>query len=275
MYRPYSCFLIILFLNGCASIDGDRLSEASSDLLERTGHVMKKIVDQPERDAYQREQRALFDQPYIDPLTEYLAEHRDDPARESVLRQVRQERDLRCNAVAGQYANEPATAAVLERYDAGYSYSCPEQVAAFEERVNQQASEPEAETAKVDPPNGKGVSDQALSDCYLLTTIRNFSAARKACREPADNGDVRSQANMAIIAHAFEDYTSAREWAERAARASGEAAFLLGQMYSTGRGVGKDMDQAVYWYNEAARQGHKEAQAALDRHLEDLPAGDT
>ncbi|MDF0751451.1 hypothetical protein NLU14_14590 [Marinobacter sp. 71-i] len=236
---------------------------------------MKKIVNRSERDPYQREQQALFDQPYIDPLTKYLAEHQGDPARESVLQQVRQERDLRCNAVAGQYASEPATEAVLERYDAGYSYSCPEQVAAFEERVNRQASEPEAETAKVDPANDSGVSDQTLSDCYLLTTIRNYSAARKVCHEPANNGDVRSQANMAMIAHAFEDYTSAREWAEKAAPASGAAAFLLGQMYSTGRGVGQDLDQAVYWYNEAARQGHKEAQAALDRHLEDPPAGDT
>ena len=75
MYRPYSCLLILLFLSGCASVDGDRLSKASSDLLERTGQVMKKIVNPQTPNSYQGEQRALFDQPYIDPLTEYLAEH--------------------------------------------------------------------------------------------------------------------------------------------------------------------------------------------------------
>ena len=281
MYRPYSCLLILLFLSGCASVDGDRLSKASSDLLERTGQVMKKIVNPKTPNSYQREQRALFDQPYIDPLTEYLAEHRDDPSRASVLHNVERERDLRCEAIADEYANEPATNAMLQRYQAGYRYSCPGEVAAFAERVKRQPSTPEPEPraepepATVDVADESGVSDQALSDCYLLMAIRNYSEAREACQGPADNGDVRAQSNMAIIFHAFEDYASARVWAEKAAPASGEAAFLLGQMYATGRGVGQDMDQAVYWYTEAAKRGHKQAQAALDRHLEDLPAGDT
>lgn len=275
MYRPYSCFLIFLLLSGCASVDGDRLSEASSDLLERTGQVMKKIVNPQLPESYQRERQALFDQPYIDPLTEYLAEHRDDDSRALVLQQIERERHLRCEAVAAEYSNEPATEPMRQRYTAGYNYSCPDQVAAFAARVEQQPSVPEPEPDTVDTADDSGVSDQALSDCYLLAAIRNYSEAKKACRGPAENGDVRSQANMAMIAHAFEDYTNALMWAKKAAPASSEAAFLLGQMYATGRGVLQDMDQAVYWYTEAARQGHKEAQAALDRNLEDVPAGDT
>ncbi len=281
MYRPYSCLLIFVLLSGCASVDGDRLSEASSDLLERTGQVMKKIVNPGSSNPYQREQQALFDQPYIDPLTEYLAEHRDDPSRASMLQQVERERDVRCEAVAVKYANKPATEVTLQRYEAGYNYSCPDHVAAFSERVERQPPIPEPkpraepEPATVVVADDNGVSDRALSDCYLLTAIRNYSEARKACQGPADNGDVRSQANMAIIFYAFEDYTSALVWAEKASPTSGEAAFLLGQMYATGHGIGQDMDQAVYWYTEAAKRGHKRAQAALDRHLEDLPAGDT
>lgn len=275
MYRPCSCLLIFL-LSGCAGIDGDRLSKASSDFLERTGQVMKDIVTPQSPNPYQQEQQALFDQPYIDPLTEYLAEHRDDLSRDSVRQQVEKERNVRCEAVAAEYATEPATEAVLQRYEAGYTYSCPSQVAAFAERVKRQASmpEPESEPAAVDNSDNIGVSDQALSDCYLLTTIRNYSEARQVCQGPAENGDVRSQANMAIISHAFEDYASALEWAEKAAPGSGEAAFLLGQMYATGRGVGQDLNQSIYWYTEAAKQGHKQAQAELDRHLENIPAGD-
>ena len=232
---------------------------------------MKKIVNPGSSNPYQREQQALFDQPYIDPLTEYLAEHRDDPSRASMLQQVERERDVRCEAVAVKYANKPATEVTLQRYEAGYNYSCPDHVAAFSERVERQPPIPEPkpraepEPATVVVADDNGVSDRALSDCYLLTAIRNYSEARKACQGPADNGDVRSQANMAIIFYAFEDYTSALVWAEKASPASGEAAFLLGQMYATGHGIGQDMDQ----------RGHKRAQAALDRHLEDLPAGDT
>jgi hypothetical protein len=272
MYHPYSCLLIFLLLSGCASVDDERLSSAS-ELLEQTGQVMKKIISPQPPAPYQREQQALFTQPYIDPLTEYLVEHRDDRSRASVLQQVEQERDVRCEAIAGEYANAPATEAMLRRYEAGYNYSCPDQVAAFAERVERQSSVPEP--AAVNTAGNSGVTEQALSDCYLLTTIRNYSEARKTCQGPADNGDVRSQANMAMISHAFEDYASARVWAEKAAPASDDAAFLLGQMYATGRGVGQDMEQAVYWYTEAAKRGHKQAQAALDRHLEDVSAGDT
>jgi len=283
MYRPYSCLLIIVLLGGCAGIDGDRLSKASSDVLKRTGQVMKQLVSGPEGDPYKLEREALFDQPYIDPLTDYLAQHDDDPQRAEVLQLIRQERDRRCNIIAQKYASRPATETMLGRYRSGYDYSCPKQVAAFGERVSRQPPEQEMHTAPTDTDaiantvmeEPTEISDQVLSNCYLLTTIRNYSAAREACRTPANNGDVRSQTNMAIIAHAYEDYARAREWARKAAPTSGKAAFLLGQMYAAGRGVSQDLEQAVHWYTEAARQGHKEAQAALDRYPQLLPAGDT
>jgi hypothetical protein len=276
MYRPYVALIIILYLTGCASIAGDRLSETSSDPIDRAGQVTTDRLEQ--------ERQALFEQPYIDPLTEYLAEHNDDPARASVLQPIRKERDLRCETIARKYNNQPATAEVFQRYRSGYVYSCPEQVAAFEERVNRQPSVPEQKqepkTARADVVEDvvvedDGVTDQVLGDCYLLTSIRNYTSARKACHEPARNGDVRSQANMAVVAYAFEDYSSALDWAEKAAPTSGEAAFLLAQMYATGRGVGQNMDRAVYWYKEAASQGHKEAQAIIDRQRKGSSAGDT
>lgn len=259
MYRSYYCILMVLLLNGCATINSDglfRLPSASSETPP----------------SFQSEKQALFDQPYIDPLTDYLIEHQGDPDRETLLQQIRQERDQRCAKVAEQYADEPATDAVLASYNLGYGYSCPQQVAAFEQKVERQPArpdpQPKPEPVVADPvaADEKKASDQALSDCYLLTTIRNFSAAREACREPAENGDLRSRENMATVAYAFEDYSDALKWARMAASESSEAAFLLGQMYAAGRGVSQNRDRAVYWYSKASAEGHEEARSVLERY---------
>jgi TPR repeat protein len=247
---------------------------------DRTEEAIEKIDDRPDPRPFKRERQALFDQPYIDPLTDYLEAYAGDTERASIVRQVEDERERRCESIAGQYASEPATEAVLERYRAGYSYSCPEQVSAFAERVSRDdpgddIAEPVTD-APGKSPDSPPTDEQALGDCYLLTSIRNYSAAREACLEPAQAGDTRSQANMALIAHAFEDYASALEWAEKAAPASSEAGYLLGRMYASGQGVEQDMEQAVYWYSKAAGQGNSEAKAALDRHREkERPVGDT
>ncbi len=280
MYRSYFSVVTIVFLSGCAGIDTGRWSDASSDVLVRTGDVIEAIVTQPEHEPYESQRQALFDQPYIDPLTDYLKEHGNDPDRELVLRQIEKERDRRCLAIAEDYSGEPATEQTLARYRAGYQYSCPAEVKAFAERVQQdQPQEPPA-TAVVTESNEKGsgpekAPEQSLGDCYLLTTIRNYSAARDACRESAESGDSRSQANMAMIAHAFEDYASALEWARKAAPASSRASFLLGQMYASGRGVEQNSEQAVYWYDMAANQGHEEARIALERYRGPTPADGT
>ena len=254
---------MVVLLTGCATTDGERLVQTSSA-------------------SFEAEAQALMDQPYIDPLTNYLIEHQGDSARAEILQQIKQERDLRCQEVARQYSDESATEAMLERYNLGYGYSCPEQVAVFDSRVSQQQANQQSipepavpSTPKPTPkpipkptqkPTPEQISDQALSDCYLLSSIRNYSAARNACRDPANLGDQRSQVTMARISHLFEDYKDAAKWARMAAPESDEASFLLGKMYAAGQGVGQNMDQAVYWFNEAAKLGNKDAQAALDQY---------
>lgn len=283
MYRPWFCVLLIWLLSGCAGVNTDRPAETSSDLTDRTGEAKKKASegDQAGPPSFQEEWQALFEQPYIDPLTDYLEEHGSDTERESIVQKVEEERERRCQAIAAEYASEPATEAVLERYRAGYAYSCPQQVTEFAERVSRKASgDGTSGTVTDDAPGNSSApspdEQQALGDCYLLTSIRNYSAAREACLEPAEAGDIRSQANMALIAHAFEDYATAMAWAEKAAPASSEASYLIGRMYAAGRGVEQDIEQAVYWYSKAAGQGHREAQAALDRHREqEEPVGDS
>lgn len=281
MYRLLSCFIAALLLSGCAGIDTERLSRTSTDLLARTGEVMRTIVspsgsepsDPPRQttQAFDQEQQALFDQRFIDPLTDYLIEHAGDSDRADTLARVREERDRRCEVIAEQYRNEPATAQALARYDAGYAYSCPQQVAAFEARVSAaRASTAATSGAEQNPGSSRQdappvISDQALSDCYLLTTIRNYSEARQACQAPADQGDRRAQANMAIITYAFEAYSEALTWAQQVADTSGDAAFVLAQMYEAGKGVERNPEQADYWYRTAAEHGHEDARMALER----------
>ncbi|MEP1217503.1 MAG: tetratricopeptide repeat protein [Marinobacter sp.] len=281
MYRWYFTALIIVFLTGCAGFDGRRLFEVPSDTQPLPRNTAAPpAVSQPETEPYELQRQALFKQPYIDPLTDYLKEYGNDTDRAAVLRIIEHERDRRCKVIARDYAGEPATEQKLARYRAGYNYSCPEDVEAFAERVSRnRKTEPPATIAapdtKQEDPAPQSQHGQSLSDCYLLTTIRNYSAAREACRESAESGDSRSQANMAIIAHAFEDYVRAFEWAQKAAPVSGKASYLLGQMYHAGRGVEQNTEQAVYWYGKAASQGHKEARMALERYRDQTPADGT
>ncbi|MDI9243792.1 tetratricopeptide repeat protein [Marinobacter sp. CHS3-4] len=265
MYRSLLFVFSVFLLHGCSSVIYQPAPEQEPKPESNT---------QPAK-SFDQERAALFDQPYIDPLTDYLIEHSGDAARAELLDQVREERDRRCKEVARQFSEEPATPRVLARFNAGYAYSCPEQVAAFESRVDQQqASEDTTDTQDTTDvttdPKARKPTDQALSDCYLLTTIRNFSAAREACRVPAQEGDNRAQANMALVTHAFEEYGVARQWAEKAADRSGQAAFLLGEIYAKGQGVNRNRDQAVHWYSEAIELGHEPAQEALDQYRDSI-----
>nr|WP_297403775.1 tetratricopeptide repeat protein [uncultured Marinobacter sp.] len=266
MYCRYVLALILAITSGCASIDEDRLLDNSADVLDRTGKVLQGIVSRP--DPYEQEQQALFRQPYIDPLTDYLEQYGDDERRATIVDRVRAERNRRCRAVAEEYAEQPATEPVLEQFRAGYQYSCPAEVVAFADRVaGSRASPPMPSPPAPEPETvDSALGQQAVSDCYLLTSIRNFSAARDACLAPAQAGDSQAQANLALIAHAFEDYPEAFQWARKAAGDSGEAAYLLGQMYAAGEGVAPSKQQAVYWYTKAAEQGHEQAIGILKRY---------
>lgn len=280
MYRWYVSVLALLFLSGCAVVHGERLAGAKSEVLSLSGNLVEPGLTRPETEAYEHQRQALFGQPYIDPLTDYLKEHDDDPGRKPVLRQIAEERHRRCQLIADDYAEKPATEQTLARYRAGYSYSCPAQVGAFAERVkrNQKNTLPATIAAADDNDDGsrpQRQDEQSLSNCYLLTTIRNYSAAREACRQTAEDGDPRSQANMAIITHAFQDYASAFLWARQAALVSGAAAYILAQLYDSGLGVEQNPEQAVYWYGKAASQGHKEARTVLERFREQTPADGT
>ncbi|MEX0605019.1 MAG: tetratricopeptide repeat protein [Marinobacter sp.] len=285
MYRLFVVLFLALILAGCESLQRERFLEASSELWGRAGEAFKGVGQVPADDEFSSELNPLFQQPYIDPLTRYLIRYEGDEPRSDVLAIVRQERDRRCDVIADRYSAKPISQEALNLYRVGYRFSCPQDVNAYAQRLKKleaEASEDEVRTterenAEDEEPVASEVSkappSKQLSDCYLLTTIRNFSGASKACLQPAEAGDVQAQTNMALIAYSLRDYAKAQQWARRAAPASGGASYLLGQMYSTGNGVEQNKEKAKTWYIEAAEQGHAEAKAALEEHSDGMSDG--
>lgn len=294
MYRLLVIMMCALLAAGCSSLK-------NSDFLNRTGDALSKIGQRGSVADLDQEIEPLFDQPYIDPLTEYLQQYADDPARTTLLGQVRQEREFRCAVIARRYNADEVTKAGLALYRRGYSFSCSQDVAAYQARLEamqpapkparQPAIEPrsddrekssvqlaelkrktentealsagDAQTQQI-AVSAKAAAFPQLNDCYLLTRIRNFSGALKACRGPAEDGVAGAQASMAKIERALGNHESAYGWALKAASDSGQAANLLGEMYAQGLGVAQDKNAAVKWFRAAAGLGHAGAENALD-----------
>lgn len=249
----------------------------TSDFLSRTGDALSKIGQRAPAADLDQEIKPLFDQPYIDPLTEYLQRYGADSARTAQLGQVRAERERRCAAVARRYNTSGITETGLASYRRGYSFSCPQDVAAYEARLEamqpqpapkpvlQPVSEPPSDDSEVhDDDTQKVAVSPQLNDCYLLTRIRNFSDALKACRGPAEDGAAGAQASMAQIQSALGNHESAYRWAWQAAPESGQGAYLLGEMYAQGLGVAQDKDAAAKWFRTAIGLGYVGAENALD-----------
>ena len=304
MYQLVIILIVVTLLSGCESLQREKFLEASNELLGRAGAAFKGIGQQEPGATsladFSSELQPLFAQPYIDPLTRYLNLYEGDESRAGALAKVRQERDQRCAVIANRYAARPISQEALNLYRVGYLFSCPQDVNAYAQRLEklqaennakegrdggpENTNDPQYSASIIDSARSAGdttsgdVADlhpsQQLSDCYLLTTIRNFSGATKACLQPAEAGDVQAQTNMAVIAHSLRDYTKARHWALRAAPESGVASYLLGQMYMAGNGVEQNRLVANEWYTNAAEQGHAEAKAALEEHRDGVSDGE-
>lgn len=286
-------FRLLVVCVGIWGISGCAL-QAERTHSEPTAHQASK--------ADQAAIQALFDQPYIDPLTRFLAQPQGQQLPAALQDKVRAERARRCEVVAQRYADRPLTARSLARYRAGYQYSCPDDVEAFAQRLKRAQAAPAEddsgaanahETSGIDQAQeeaqgeqsaeeannpsqaasaeGADISPQQLNDCYLLTQIRNFSDALEACQEPAEKGDLKAQRNMAMMTYTLEDYEQAKHWAEEAAPQSGQAASILGEIYAQGHGVSVDIAQARHWFLQAVHLGYEPAQPRLDA----LPADES
>ena len=268
MYRSLVIMISAVLIAGCGHLE-------NSDVLSRAGEALGKIGEGPATVHSAQGIEALFAQPYIDPLTEYLHRYENDPAHADQLEEVRKERERRCQDVARRYNTDEITEAGLALYRRGYGFSCPEDVAAYEARLEAMGGG-DTESAQQTPASAQqsvqsagnaqnAITSSQLNECYLLTRIRNFSAALEACRGPAENGAVGAQANMARIYSALGQHELAHRWARQAAPESRHAAHLLGEMYAQGLGVKQDRSTAVKWFGIAAELGHAGAQDALDK----------
>lgn len=269
---PFYLVFCLLF-TGCASFEPGEILSQPQKWFEQTDEQPEVAVAKPAADLqYEDELRALFEQPYIDPLTDYLATHSEDRNRADPLRKVSAERQIRCQKIADIYAERALSHENLQRYQAAYTYSCPTEVAAFAKRVAKAETETaSAETTPVESPAPfeavilneeieSAVDKAQLNDCYLLTTISNFREAKEKCLSPANEGDVRSQVNMALIHYALVEYSQALQWALKVEQDAPRAQLLLGEMYAAGHGVKQNDETAFNWFKNAAEGNDAEGQ---------------
>jgi len=263
--------LLISMLSGCAGYQPKDIFAQSKGWLEKTSDKLEALSSPANNENYDSEVEVLLAQPYIDPLTDYINQHIDDEDRAEPLRQISAARKMRCQAIADKYASRPLTDESLNRYQAGYNYSCPKHVEAFALKLaNAKKSEQtdDADTESPSPPEKivldeaivSNVNKEQLNDCYLLTTISNFREAKNACLSPANNGDVRSQLNMAIIDKALANYSQSLKWAKKVEPKSPRARFLIGELYASGLGVKLDEGAAFHWFEKAAEDEYADAQ---------------
>ncbi len=232
---------MVLLLNGCSV--QDRLSNRAAE------HSPQQAV------------KVLLAQPYIDPLTDYLQQHRGDARRRSVLETVATERDRRCERVARRYAQRDKTDAVLSRYRAGYEYSCPRQVKAFGEQVAQAESTRRQERALSRDSRSDQLTTRVpgvlngnavANECYLLAQIRNHADAILACRVPARAGNRKAQRALGESLAALKQFDEARGWLLEAAQQQDvQAQIRLAEMSLNAQGGAADPAQAWAWYRLA------------------------
>ena len=96
----------------------------------------------------------------------------------------------------------------------------------------------------------------------------NYPAALKELRPLADNGDAKAQVLLGEIYSSGkgvpQDHVEAALWYRKAAeQGDAGAQATLGVMYDNGVGVAQDSKEAISWFRKAAEQGDTEAQYIL------------
>jgi len=266
---PYALTMILLtlLLSGCET---SQRRDQAGNLIKHSKDVIKTTVNNALGNDQSIQQ--LFAQPYIDPLTRYLEQNHGRADLSAELNTVKTERDRRCAAIAQRFNSQPITKANLDRYRAGYQYSCANDVAAYEQRLSSVAtlnttdnttdsiqSSTSTQTTRAAP------TSDPLKECYLLVSIRNYHEALKACQAPAENNNTSAQTQMALVHYALKNYDQAIRWANQAAPRSAEAAYLLGQLHQNGQGTPTNQAQATLWFQRAADMGHSQARAELTK----------
>jgi TPR repeat protein len=100
---------------------------------------------------------------------------------------------------------------------------------------------------------------------------QNAESALRLMRAAAAQGEPIAQVNMGDIyeyanTHGYEGYglrddwdMAAKMWNLSAAQGWADGEYRVGRAYQYGIGVPLDLQQAIYWYDKAAAQGHAQA----------------
>ena len=136
---------------------------------------------------------------------------------------------------------------------------------------------------------------------YKALNEGNYREAMRYLRQSAESGHAESQLQLGQMHYhgdgVGEDYNEALRWCLKAAEQNHLSAcvfsgmiygrkgddsreaywyhkaaeqgnqlgqYFLGRMYEKGRGVNKDVEEAIRWYRKAAAQGDKDAQSSLE-----------
>lgn len=134
-----------------------------------------------------------------------------------------------------------------------------------------QAAQPATEMPRITKPKQfhyDATTDALFEKGLAAYDRKNYAAALPHIQQAADRGHARAQSLLGIMYRAGrgvgKDLRKAAYWFEKAAAQEHRAAaFHLGNMYDVGDGVAVDKALAVKYYDISARQGYHEAQFEL------------
>jgi len=198
----------------------------------------------PDLDEFQR----LLNQKYIDPLTDYIANNRNDQTKLKYVKRLEKEKQKRCEEIRQLFRAKDKENRMLVRLERGYGHSCPKVVKEFAEQVTAVAKK----------------SIDGIGDCQVLYKIGNYKEAILACHPYAEKGNAFAQYNLGTMHSVLQDYKKANMWIRKSAlQGYAKAEHSLGQFYYNGSGVQQDYKEAMEWFRLAATHGSVEAQMVL------------
>ena len=236
-------FLVLTQITGCGYKNAIKTEDSSISVPQPVEETTQPPAN-PDLDEFER----LLDQQYIDPLTDYISNNRNDPSKLKYVKRLTLEKRKRCEEIRQLFQKKDKENRTLIRLEQGYRYSCPKVVNEFAEHVKATAE--------------KAIDD--IGDCQVLYTIGNYTEAIRACEPYAERGNAFAQYNLGTMHGVLRDYKKAIKWIRRSAHEGySKAEHSLGQFYYNGTGVGQNYKEAMEWFRLAANHGSVEAQMVL------------
>ena len=110
-------------------------------------------------------------------------------------------------------------------------------------------------------------SGHTNSQCILASIYSSLDEPEKSLywfTKAAENGNITAQNNLSFFYYGKHEYEKAFYWSERSARLNDKNnQFRTGMLCYLGQGTKQDENQAIYWLEKAANQGHEEAKTKL------------